>query len=373
MAGLIAHEWIAPHGGSENVAEAMGRVFPDADVVTLWNDAPERFSGHKIHETWLARSPIRKSKALALPFMSGAWRRARVDGYDFVLVSSHVFAHHIGGRRRSARSPRSFVYVHTPARTIWAPEQDNRGANPLVKLLAPAFRWLDLRAVRPDTAYAANSLYIQQRIANVWGQEATVIYPPVDVSRIRAGSERLSGGETELLAGLPAGFVLGASRFVPYKRLDLVLEAGAAAGRPVVLAGSGPTRGELEVRAAELDVTVTFVHRPSDALLRELYRRAAVFVFPAVEDFGIMPVEAMAAGTPVVVYREGGASESVELVDGGVIVDSLDAQVLAEAVQRAASKDMTAVPERVETQFGEATFRARLLAWMGTTDSGAEA
>lgn len=372
MVGLIAHEWIAPHGGSENVAEAMARVFPDADVLTLWNDAPGRFPGHTIRETWLARSPLRRNKAVALPFMSGAWRRSPVDDYDFVLVSSHVFAHHVGGRR-SSRSPRAFVYVHTPARTIWAPEQDTRGANPLVRFLAPAFRRLDRRAVRSGSEYAANSRYIQSRIAEVWGRESTVIYPPVDVAAIRAGSERLSDSERELLAGLPAGFVLGASRFVPYKRLDLVLEAGAAADRPVVLAGSGPMRAELEARAAQLDVGVSFVHRPSDALLHELYRRAAVFVFPAVEDFGIMPVEAMAAGTPVVVYREGGASESVDLVDGGVIVDSLEREVLAGAIREAAAKDMTAVPDRVEIEFGEPTFRARLLAWMDTDDPGAAA
>lgn len=360
MVGLIAHEWIAPHGGSENVAEAMARVFPDADVLALWNDAPDRFAGHDVRETWLARSPLRRSKAAALPFMSTAWRRADVEDYDFVLASSHVFAHHVGGRRL----PRKFAYVHTPARTIWAPEQDSRGANPLVRTLAPAFRRLDRRHVSPAITYAANSRYIQQRITDVWERDSTVIYPPVDVATIRAGGVPLNADDQRVLDGLPDEFVLGASRFVPYKRLDLVVQAGAAANRPVVLAGSGPMRGELESIAAEVRVPVHFIHRPSDGLLHELYRRASVFVFPAVEDFGIMPVEAMAAGTPVVVLRQGGASESVQMVDGGVIIDGLDEADMARAIREAAGLDMDSVPEHVETEFGEPAFRARLLAWM---------
>lgn len=363
MVGLIAHEWIAPHGGSENVAEAMARAFPDADVLALWNDAPGRFAGHDVKETWLARSPLRRSKAAALPFMSTAWRGAKTDDYDFVLASSHVFAHHVGGRRTT----RKFAYIHTPARTIWAPEQDTRGANPLVRSLAPAFRRLDRRQVSPEITYAANSRYIQQRIADVWEQDSTVIYPPVDVRTIRAGGSGFDAADQQVLDGLPSEFVLGASRFVPYKRLDLVLRAGAAAGRPVVLAGSGPMRAELEDTARGLRVPVHFVHRPSDAVLHELYRRASVFVFPAVEDFGIMPVEAMAAGTPVVVYREGGASESVEMVGGGVVVDRLDEEHMARAIRDAVGFDMSTVPERVEEGFGEREFRSRLLDWMQLT------
>ncbi|WIB60762.1 glycosyltransferase [Curtobacterium sp. MCLR17_007] len=360
MPGLIAHEWIAPHGGSENVAEAMGRAFPDADVVALWNDAPNRFAGHDVSETWLARSPLRRSKAAALPFMSPTWSRIDTSQYDFVLASSHVFAHHVGGNRGA----RKFAYVHTPARTIWAPEQDSRGANAFVRALAPAFRALDRRFVRPDVTYAANSRYIRDRIRSVWGVDAAVVYPPVDVAAARAARTPLDDRESAVLAALPDRFVLGASRFVPYKRLDLVIEAGAAAGIPVVIAGAGPLAEDLARRAAEARVPVSIVEAPSDALLRTLYRRASAFVFPAVEDFGIMPVEAMAAGTPAVVYREGGASESVELVEGGAVVDSLTPAELASGIVRALEVDMRAVPDAVEASFGEHTFAAQLTGWM---------
>lgn len=360
MSGLIAHEWIAPHGGSENVAEAMGRAFPDADVVALWNDAPDRFAGHDVSETWLARSPLRRSKAAALPFMSPTWSRIDTSGYDFVLASSHVFAHHVGGNRGA----RKFAYVHTPARTIWAPEQDSRGASVLVRALAPGFRAIDRRFVRPDVTYAANSRYIRDRIRSVWDVEAEVIYPPVDVAAARAALPPLDDRESAVLAGLPDRFVLGASRFVPYKRLDLVIDAGTAAGVPVVIAGAGPLAEDLKRRAADASVPVSIVEAPSDVLLRTLYRRASAYVFPAVEDFGIMPVEAMAAGTPAVVFREGGASESVELVAGGAVVESLTPSDIAAGVHRALEVDMRAVPDAVDAAFGEPTFVARLTSWM---------
>lgn len=366
MVGLIAHEWISPHGGSENVAEAMGRAFPDADVWTLWSDAPQRLADHRVHETWLARSPLRRSKAAALPFMSGTWRGIDVSGYDFVLASSHVFAHHVGG----ADVRRKYAYVHTPARTIWAPEQDSRGANAFVRSLAPHFRRLDRRFVSPDVRYAANSRYIQERIAATWGRPSDVIHPPVDVRTIRSGAAALTSVDLEVLDGLPDRYVLGASRFVPYKRLDLVLRGAQAAGLPTVLAGSGPMRDELERIAAEGRTPVHFVDRPSDGLLHELYRRAAVFVFPAVEDFGIMPVEAMAAGTPVVVHSEGGARESVDIVGGGVVVDRLDPVTLAAAIDEAIALDAGDVPERAEQHFGEAVFTARLLEWMQLDGNG---
>lgn len=361
MVGLIAHEWIAPHGGSENVAEAMGRAFPDADVATLWNDAPGRFSRHSIRESWLARTPLRHNKAASLPFMSRAWRAVPTSKYDFILASSHVFAHHVGG----LGGPDKFVYVHTPARTIWAPEQDSRGANGLVRAVSPYYRSLDRRFVDPMASYAANSRYIQARIKATWSRDSTVIYPPVDVRGIRMARGELTEAERAIVGSLPDTFVLGASRFVRYKRLDLVIASGAVAGIPVVLAGSGPLKDELEGLAAEARVPVTFVDKPSNELLHELYRRAQVFVFPAVEDFGIMPVEAMAAGTPVVTYREGGASESVELVGGGAVAQSLDPRRVASAIEQAVGLDVAGVPDRVEAQFGEEAFRARLSVWTG--------
>lgn len=368
MAGLIVHEWISEHGGSENVAEELARVFPDSDILALWNDAPERFAGRRVRESWLAKTPLRRSKAAALPFMPRVWARTDVSGYDFVLASSHLFAHHVGGRTGERGVPK-FVYVHTPARYIWNPELDARGANVMARLASPSLRRVDRARAADGALFAANSAYVQERIRTSWDQDAVVIHPPVDVTRLQSVEdwrERLSGEELRLVDSLPQTFVLGASRFVPYKRLDLVIRAGESAGLPVVLAGAGPLADELAAQAADASVPVVFVPRPSDAMLAALYQRAAVFVFPAVEDFGIMPVEAMSLGTPVLVGADGGARESVEAVDGGAVVDSFESADTGDAVRRlvdAGSPDTS----RVRDLFGSDTFRSRILAWTGVS------
>lgn len=363
MAGLIAHEWVALHGGSENVAEAMATTFPDAAIRTLWSDASERFPGREVIESWLAKSPLKGHKALALPFMSSAWTTIDTSPYDFVLASSHVFAHHVGGRVATGSTPK-FAYVHTPMRTVYAPDQDSRGSGIAVRASAALVRSFDQRFVSDRVHYAANSQYIRRRIAEVWQQDARVIYPPVDTTSALVESDALNPGEAELLAGLPADFLLGASRFVPYKRLDLVVATAELLKRPVVIAGRGPELGALQALAREARVPVQLVVGPSDSLLRALYRRASVFVFPAVEDFGIMPLEAMGVGTPVVVGEDGGAREGVEAVSGGVVSRSVGPEAFAGAVRRADRLDMRNVPRAVDEQFGGERFSRELRQWV---------
>ena len=368
MAGLIVHEWIAPHGGSENVAEAMARAYPDAEILSLWNDAPARFPGRVVRESWLAKTPLRKSKAAALPLMPTTWARTDVSAHDFVLVSSHLFAHHVGGAVR-ADGPPKYVYVHTPARYIWTPELDARGDNLLAKALARPLKRIDKLRAADGAVFAANSAFVRERIRSTWDQDAIVIHPPVDVSRLQsvdAWESQLSLDELAILKSLPSEFVLGASRFVPYKRLDVVISAGEAARLPVVLAGSGPMKAELEAAGAAAAVPVTLVDRPSDALLYALYEAASVFVFPAVEDFGIMPVEAMSLGTPTVVSAEGGARESVDALAGGAVVEDFNSSSLAAGIDSALSADMNAARGRARAEFGEATFASRLTTWMDT-------
>ena len=366
MPGLIVHEWIAPHGGSENVVEAMARVLPGADILSLWNDAPGRFQGRAVKESWLARTPLRKSKAAALPFMPVTWARTDVSGYDYVLVSSHLFAHHVGGPVR-ADGPKKFVYVHTPARYIWTPELDARGDNVIARAVSPFLRRLDRDRARDGSIYAANSKYVRARILDTWGQESVVIYPPVDVTGLHSVGDwraQLTGDELRTLEALPSSFVFGASRFVPYKRLDAVIAAGQAAGMPVVLAGAGPEEDLLRAAGEAANVPVAIVRAPSTAMLNALYERAAVFVFLAVEDFGIMPVEAMSLGTPSVVYHVGGARESVEALGGGAVVRSLEPEALAEGIDLALRVDMARAREAAPGLFGEEAFARNLKNWM---------
>ncbi len=317
MAGLIVQEWIEESGGAEQVLDAMRLALPDARVACLWNDDTTRFPPSTVDESWMARTPLRGRKALALPMMSGTWRRGWGDGEpDWVLTSSYVFAHHAGfGTKRGVPK---FSYVHTPARYLWEPDLDSRTAVPLAGLARAYLRGVDRRAAASSGSLAANSAFVRDRIRRAWDRDARVIHPPVDAAAIAAVPDwaaRTTPVERALLQSLPDhGFLMAASRLVPYKRHDAVIRMGAALGIPVVVVGSGPERERLDALAADADVPVRMLGRVSDELMRALFQRALAFVFPPVEDFGIIPVEAMAAGCPVIVNRVGGAAESA--VDG---------------------------------------------------------
>lgn len=362
MAGILVHEWLARHGGSENVFEVLSGIFPDAERFCLWNDSDGRFEG--VHETVLARTPLRRSKAAALPFMPSVWRHLPARDADWVLCSSHLFAHHarFGGPTRDAPK---LVYAHTPARYIWTPELDGRGDSVLARAVSAPLKPLDRRRAAEPVAIAANSAFVAQRIADAWERESTVIHPPIDAAAFAAEPDDLEPSELETLAALPSEFLLGVSRFVPYKRLDRVIEAGAAVGVPVVLAGDGPDEDRLRLLAAQSGEQVVFVHNPSFAILRELYRRALALVFSSIEDFGIMPLEAMATGTPVVASAIGGTAESV--VDGvtGALVHEWTRAELKSAVERAVGAEADACVARA-FEFDTPVFVDRIGEWVAS-------
>lgn len=365
MSGVLVHEWIAQDGGSENVLQAMSEVFPDATVVCLWNDSHGRFAPGRVRESWMARTPLRRSKAVSLPLMPVTWRMMRDRGYDWALVSSHAFAHHVRFRG-STRELRRMVYVHTPARYVWTPDLDGRGAGFSARAVSHVLQPVDRRRAQEGAEFAANSLFVRDRVRQVWGVDARVIYPPVEIERIQAVPDwttQLDPNERAILDSLPEGFVLGASRFIPYKRLGEVIEVGEAVDRPVVLAGRGPSRAELEGRARLATVPVRFVDSPSNALLYALYQRTALYVFPAVEDFGIMPVEAMAAGAPVLARSEGGAAESTVAGRTGALITFTSAAEMREGAEVAMA---TGRPERLRraTDFSSERFSREVRDWV---------
>lgn len=367
MTIAIVHEWIEQSGGAEKVLDAMAEAFSDADIYALWNDAPDRYSGRNVYESWLASTPLRKHKAAALPLLPETWHRLKAHrAYDRMLISSHLFAHHARFLGELQDIPK-FVYAHTPARYIWTPELDERGNSLSVRLASGALKPLDRKRAQEATAIAANSQFVRERIQKAWDRDAAVIYPPVDIEKIQAVADWrnvLDPEELEILDGLPSEFVLGASRFIPYKRLDLVIEAGARAGFPVVIAGRGPEEERLRALAGEQSVPVEIVISPSDALLYALFQKALAFVFPAIEDFGIMPVEAQAAGCPVVTGPIGGALESVVSGVTGVTVERNDVPSLASAIQDVASIQHDFPADSVH-KFGRERFVDEIQAFVG--------
>jgi len=335
--GVIIHEWVERWGGAERVLEAMTQAFPQADVRVLWSDAPELL-GHPVTESWIARTPLRNHKPLALPAMLPTWRMPLRSTPEWVLVSSHLFAHHV----RAPWPTKKFVYAHTPARYIWEPERDERGKSRVVRAASALLKPIDRRRAGEATSIAVNSHFTGQRVLKAWHQPSTVIYPPVETETLTAIEDwrtPLVDSEKRLFDALKRPYLLGASRFVMYKRLVRVIDAGVATGLPVVIAGNGPGEMELRSYAAEQGADVTFVIAPSDDLIRALYSNAIAYVFPAIEDFGIMPVEAMACGTPVIGSDIGGVHESVSLVGGGVTADLEHDTDWNDLLQRATALD----------------------------------
>ncbi|MET4157310.1 glycosyltransferase [Agromyces sp. PvR057] len=366
MTGLIVQEWIEESGGAEQVLDGLRSALPDARVACLWNDDQTRFPAHTVDESWLARTPLRGRKALSLPLMSGTWRRGWGSlEPEWVVTSSYVFAHHAGFG--TSRGIPKFSYVHTPARYLWEPDLDSRTVVPLAGLARAYLRGVDRRASASSGSLAANSAFVRDRIRRAWDRDARVIHPPVDAASIASvpdWSVHLAPAERELLESLPdRGFLMAASRLVPYKRHDAVIRMGAHLGIPVVVAGSGPERERLDALAASAPVPVHVLGRVSDELMRALFQRALAFVFPPVEDFGIIPVEAMAAGCPVIVNRVGGAAESV--IDGvtGVHYDPDDPSGFAAAVEAVRAIAPDAARARA-LEFDETRFVAEVRDWV---------
>ena len=357
----VVHEWVAARAGAEQVFEALAGAWPGADLYALSRapGVPLELGGRPLGTTALDHPLTRDRRAATLPLMPLAWRalgRGRAhEGYDLVVTSHHAFA---AANRLARPGGVHLAYVHTPARYVWSPELDGRGASPL---LVPARRLLagvDRRAAARLTAVAANSREVAARVERFWGREATVVHPPVDVDRFAPAA-----GDRDLL-DLPAGYLLALGRFVPYKNHALVVDVAERLRRPAVLAGAGPLAPALRERAATASVPVAVVEGPGDEQVRELLRRASALVFPTFEDFGLVPVEAMASGTPVVALARGGAAETV--LDGvtGALVADHHPHAYAEAVARAEACSPARCTRRARG-FGPQRFREELTAWAG--------
>lgn len=363
--GAIVHEWIEATGGSEKVVDAMARVLPGTDIVCLWDNAPGRYPGHTVAQSVIARTPLRGRKALSTPFVPIAWRRRVNRDYDWAVVSSHQFAHHVSFRDQRTGFQK-YVYVHTPARYLWDPELDPRGKGPGIGAIAPSLRRIDRRRAAEAESIAVNSAVVQQRVETCWERASVIIHPPVDITLIQSltdWSSALKQDELVTFEALPEEFLLGASRLVSYKRLDDVLRMGSIARLPVVIAGTGPERQRLQAQAEASGVSVTFVGRVPDEMLFALYQRAVAYVFPAIEDFGMMPVEAMATGARVIASTAGGTAETVVDGSSGVLCDFRSPSEVSVAMGRLMGLHSDAARQRA-TMFSAEIFAEKFADWI---------
>lgn len=306
MKTALLHYWLTNVRGGEKVLAALGKLFPEADVFTHAyrpDGMDGLLAGHRVTESFIARLPMgRRHPQAYLPLLPMASRALRLDGYDLIVSSE-------SGPIKGIRKPvgaRHVCYCHTPMRYLWDMHDDYyRTAGLIGKLAMKVFtgylRKEDLKSAESVDAFVANSAFVAERIKRIYGRESRVVYPPVDVAFYGQVPPTRKGGY--LLAG----------QLIPYKRPELAVAACMRMGRPLTVIGDGVLRERLARLAAD-HPAIRFLGRVSDEELRRRYAEAQALLFPGVEDFGIVPVEAQAGGTPVIALGSGGALETV--VDG---------------------------------------------------------
>jgi glycosyltransferase involved in cell wall biosynthesis len=353
----VAHEWLTNWAGSERVAEQLVDVAGAEQLVVSVVDrvlAEQRFPGVRVRPLWPSRLPAARTKwpRYAIPMMR-AWSTARIDA-DALLVSSHFAAHFA---TRCFEGP-SIVYYHTPARILWRTEIElarlPRSVRGVVDAaVLPALRERDRRAAQHATVVLGNSSAVAKRINAAYGRLARVIHPPVDVVR---------------WASVPSGdrsHLLWLGRLVPYKRPDLAVEVARRTGIPLVVVGDGPERARLERDAPP---HVRFLGHCPDSTVREAVAGARMLLFPGEEDFGIAPVEALAAGVPVIALARGGALDYVQPGVNGFLVGCDGPDAFAGAIRAAWSRswDERAI-RRSADAFSVGRFRAELASVLDIT------
>lgn len=328
----VVHDWLVTWRGGENVLAEVLALLPGADLFALVDflgpEARERLQGKRARTSFLQRIPFARERfRWLLPLFPRAVQSLDLRGYDLIVSISHAVAKNV----RTTPGQRHLCYCLTPMRYAWDIRDTYLAA---VGAAAGPKRWLadrtldrlkqwDREATAGVEAFLAISQYIAARISRAYGRSADVVYPPVDTEYF-----------TPAPAAHPRDYYLTASRWVPYKRIDAIVEAfRALPGRRLVVAGDGPDAGRIRAAAGS---NVTFVGEVSRERLRELMRDAQAFLFAAEEDFGIIPLEAQACGTPVIAYNRGGTAETIRPVDRrptGIFFGEQDAAAIARAVQ----------------------------------------
>ena len=318
----LIHDWLNQIGGAEDVLETMTGMFPDAPIYTsmYWREGmPPAYRSWDIRTTWMDRLPgIYSHHQPYLPLYPLAFTGLDLSNYDVVLSNKSGFCH--GVRSNGAVH---VCYCLTPTRYVWEFEEyaAREALPPAVKAaLRPVIRLLrrwDYRAAQRVDHFVAISSEIQARIRHYYGRDSTIIHPPVDTARFEP-------------APTHGDYYLIVSRLVPYRRIDLVVQAFNQLDLPLIIAGDGRDRDALEKLAGP---NVTFLGRVPDADLPELYARCRAYVLPGVEDFGIAPLQAQAAGRPVIAYRAGGALDTVVEGETGAFFDEPTPEALAAAAR----------------------------------------
>ena len=350
----LVHDWLPVYAGAERVLEQMLAVLPEAALYSLIDFLPDDqrafLGGREVHTSFIQR----------LPFARGHYRRylplapIAVEQFDFAEHDVIVSSSYAVAKGLLSRADQLHVsYVHSPIRYAWDLQfqylrQHNMSwgvRSVIARAILHYMRLFDVVSAHRVDAFLANSWHVARRIWKTYRRPARVVYPPVDT-------------EAFALQEKKDDFYVTLSRLVPYKRVDLIVEAfSQMPGKELLVIGDGPDLDRIKKKAGP---NVTLLGYQPDEAVQQYLQQARAFVFAAEEDFGIVPVEAQACGTPVIAYGKGGALETVIDGETGIFFDKQNPDSLREAVERFAAVRSELEPARIRRhaeQFSIATFR----------------
>lgn len=343
MRVAIAHDWLTGMRGGEAVLEAIIELFPKAELFTLLyipNSVSPTISVLKRHTSFIQKIPgAARRYRYALPLFPRAIESFDLEGFDLVISSSHCVAKGI----RKPQGAQHLSYVHAPMRYFWTRYEDyfgpGRASFPVrvaAKLAAPRIREWDRKSCEGVDRFVANSHFIARQIQDIYGRDSGVIHPFADLTRFLGLNRQ------------PGRHYLMVSALVPYKRMDIAIQAFNRLRLPLLIVGQGPELNRLKKMAGP---TVEFLGSMSNRTIADLYSKCRAFVFPGIEDFGITPLEAMAAGAPVIALGQGGVTETVTS-ETGVFFTEQTVESLIGAIERVerGSKVFDPIASRLRAQ-----------------------
>lgn len=350
MKVALVHYWLVTMRGGEKVLESLCKMFPQADIYTNVynpNAVSDIIKSHKVYTTKVNKYPFaKKLYQKYMPFMPKALMDLDLTGYDLIISSES------GPAKGVCPAPDAFhiCYCHTPMRYLWDMYHDYfRKSNPIVKFfmkkMIPSLRLWDVTSSNLVDCFVANSHYVAARIKRYYQRDAKIIYPPCAIEKYLDNPRN------------PQDFYIFFGQLVGYKRADLAIEACIKSGRKIVVIGDGKSKKAAEYCKSGL---VTFTGRVSDQAIADYLSKAKALLFPGIEDFGIIPVEANAAGCPVIAYKKGGALDSVKENVTGLFFEEQTVDSLIECIDKfekneANFSDRKAYAKHVQ-QFSEAEF-----------------
>lgn len=357
----IVTDWITDMGGVTRVDYALHEAFPDAPIYTSVYEpdglAKQYFDGLDIRTTWLQKfpRPLRKLQRLFPMLRVKAFRDLDLSEYDIIISSSSAESKQV---RKTRDDQVHICYCHTPIRYYWSHYNEYKkdpGLGPLnwaaklaMPLLVPSLRKADYEAAQNVDIFIANSSTVQARIKKYYKKPSTIVHPPVDVDRFTNSSKPVK----ERVGYLAHG------RQVPYKKIDLAIAACKQFGLPLIVSGQGPEHENLKKMAGP---TTEFRSGLSDKEVADVFGSVKGFIFPAEEDFGIVQVEALAAGTPVIAYGKGGALDIIQDGKTGLLFRKQNLVSLTSTLQDAESVTFKpAELQRVAKRFHKTLFISKI-------------